>query len=47
MPQRPKIAASMLELIGYTPLVRLNVESRGSVALMQDKTRELLAFLDS
>ena len=24
MPQRPKIAASMLELIGYTPLVRLN-----------------------
>jgi cysteine synthase A len=24
MPQRPKIAADMLELIGYTPLVRLN-----------------------
>ena len=24
MPQRPKIAANMLELIGYTPLVRLN-----------------------
>ncbi len=28
------------------PLVRLNVESRGSEALMQDKTRELLARLD-
>jgi hypothetical protein len=24
MPQRPKIANNMLELIGYTPLVRLN-----------------------
>jgi cysteine synthase len=24
MPQRPKIASNMLELIGYTPLVRLN-----------------------
>src|SRR5918997_6451084 len=24
MPQRPKIANDMLELIGYTPLVRLN-----------------------
>src|ERR1043165_6247255 len=24
MPQRPKIASDMLELIGYTPLVRLN-----------------------
>jgi cysteine synthase A len=24
MPQRPKIAANMLELIGYTPMVRLN-----------------------
>ncbi len=24
MPQRPKIAGDMLELIGYTPLVRLN-----------------------
>ncbi len=28
------------------PLVRLNVESRGSVALMQEKTAELLSFLD-
>ena len=29
------------------PLVRLNVESRGNVALMREKTAELLAFLDS
>ncbi len=29
------------------PLVRLNVESRGSTALMQDKTAELLALLDA
>jgi phosphomannomutase len=29
------------------PLVRLNVESRGSESLMQEKTAELLAFLDS
>jgi phosphomannomutase len=29
------------------PLVRLNVESRGNPALMQDKTAELLALLDS
>ena len=29
------------------PLVRLNVESRGSVALMQDKTAEILALLDA
>jgi len=28
------------------PLVRLNVESRGSVALMQDKTQEILKLLD-
>jgi phosphomannomutase len=27
------------------PLIRLNVESRGSEALMQEKTREILAFL--
>ncbi|HTV78812.1 MAG TPA: phosphomannomutase CpsG, partial [Steroidobacteraceae bacterium] len=27
------------------PLVRLNVESRGSVALMQDKTEELLRLI--
>jgi phosphomannomutase len=29
------------------PLVRLNVESRGSESLMQEKTADLLAFLDS
>jgi phosphomannomutase len=29
------------------PLVRLNVESRGNVDLMQEKTGELLALLDS
>jgi phosphomannomutase len=29
------------------PLVRLNVESRGDVGLMQEKTAELLALLDS
>jgi phosphomannomutase len=28
------------------PLVRLNVESRGDAALMQDKTAEILALLD-
>jgi len=28
------------------PLVRLNVESRGDTALMQDKTQEILALLD-
>jgi phosphomannomutase/phosphomannomutase/phosphoglucomutase len=29
------------------PLVRLNVESRGDAALMQDKTAEILALLDA
>jgi phosphomannomutase len=29
------------------PLVRLNVESRGSVALMQEKTAEILGLLDA
>jgi phosphomannomutase len=29
------------------PLVRLNVESRGNVPLMREKTAELLAFLDT
>ncbi len=29
------------------PVVRLNVESRGDEALMQEKTREILALLDS
>ena len=28
------------------PLVRLNVESRGSEALMRDKTAEILALID-
>jgi len=27
------------------PVVRLNVESRGDDALMQEKTKELLAFM--
>jgi phosphomannomutase len=29
------------------PLIRLNVEARGSVALMQSKTEELLSLLKS
>jgi phosphomannomutase len=29
------------------PLVRLNVESRGSEALMKEKTAEILALLDT
>jgi hypothetical protein len=28
-------------------LIRLNVEARGSVTLLQDKTAELLAMLES
>ncbi|MBL4892107.1 MAG: phosphomannomutase CpsG, partial [Rhizobiaceae bacterium] len=28
------------------PVVRLNVESRGDDALMKEKTKELLAFMD-
>lgn len=40
MPQRPKIANNMLELIGYTPLVRLNrIPEAGSA--------EMLAKLES
>jgi cysteine synthase A len=35
VPQRPKIAADMLELIGYTPLVRLNrIPEPGSAELV-------------
>jgi cysteine synthase len=35
MPQRPKIANNMLELIGYTPLVRLNrIPASGSAELL-------------
>lgn len=35
MPQRPKIAADMLELIGYTPLVRLNrIPQAGSAEMV-------------
>ncbi len=29
------------------PLVRLNVESRGNAALMQEKTAELLRLIDA
>jgi phosphomannomutase len=35
-----------LRLSNTEPLVRLNVESRGDVRLMQEKTREILALLD-
>src|ERR671916_3495142 len=35
MPQRPKIANNMLELIGYTPLVRLNsIPAPGSAEMI-------------
>ena len=35
MPQRPKIASNMLELIGYTPLVRLNsIPAQGSAEMI-------------
>lgn len=40
MPQRPKIAANMLELIGYTPLVRLN-------RIPYDGSAEMIAKLES
>jgi cysteine synthase A len=40
MPQRPKIANNMLELIGYTPLVRLN-------NIPDDGSAELIAKLES
>ncbi len=40
MPQRPKIANNMLELIGYTPLVRLN-------SIPQPDSAEMLAKLES
>jgi cysteine synthase A len=40
MPQRPKIANNMLELIGYTPLVRLN-------RLPDENSAELLCKLES
>ena len=36
-----------LRLSNTEPLVRLNVESRGNPALMQDKTEELLSLIDS
>ena len=35
-----------LRMSNTEPVVRLNVESRGDVALMEDKTKELLAFID-
>src|SRR5919205_636505 len=40
MPQRPKIANDMLELIGYTPLVRLN-------RIPYPNSAELIAKLES
>ncbi|MDQ4121412.1 MAG: cysteine synthase A [Acidobacteriota bacterium] len=40
MPQRPKIANNMLELIGYTPLVRLN-------RIVDETCAELLCKLES
>ena len=40
MPQRPKIASNMLELIGYTPLVRLN-------SIPEAGSAELIAKLES
>ncbi|HEX8565907.1 MAG TPA: cysteine synthase A [Pyrinomonadaceae bacterium] len=40
MPQRPKIANNMLELIGYTPLVRLN-------RIVDESSAELLCKLES
>src|ERR1051325_5309083 len=40
MPQRPKIANDMLELIGYTPLVRLN-------RIPAPDSAEMLAKLES
>ena len=35
-----------LRLSNTEPVIRLNVESRGDVALMQNKTAEILAFID-
>ncbi|HEX8195641.1 MAG TPA: cysteine synthase A [Pyrinomonadaceae bacterium] len=40
MPQRPKIANNMLELIGYTPLVRIN-------RIVDESSAELLCKLES
>ena len=34
-----------LRMSNTEPLVRLNVESRGDIALMKEKTREVLAVL--
>lgn len=36
-----------LRMSNTEPVVRLNVESRGDTALMQDKTRELLEMIDA
>ncbi len=36
-----------LRLSNTEPLIRLNVESRGDKALMQDKTREILEEVES
>jgi phosphomannomutase len=36
-----------LRMSNTEPVVRLNVESRGDVALMEDKTKELLSLIDA
>lgn len=36
-----------LRLSNTEPLLRLNLETRGNRALLEDKTAELLAFLDA
>ena len=36
-----------LRMSNTEPVVRLNVESRGDVALMAEKTQELLAIIDA
>ena len=36
-----------LRLSNTEPVIRLNVESRGDAALMQNKTAEILAFIDA
>jgi phosphomannomutase len=36
-----------LRMSNTEPVVRLNVESRGDVTLMAEKTQELLAIIDA
>ena len=49
MPQRPKIANNMLELIGYTPLVRLNRVAEPDAAEIICKLERIFppSFFDS